>query len=163
MSPPVLAGILGIFSTVYFLDYDRSDIYRTHMARLYFAYSLILAINGAWMFVSAIVWPMVLTRYGALAHEASRQAFQRFNLFFNGAALLLIVIFGPCAIAYACKQYYDDLASGWLEGQASIFGVLVVFEVLLLLLNQQWDTRQDSRQDGQECNLISLGDRKPLL
>lgn len=149
-SHTVFGAVMGYFSTSFSLAWDKYDVYRTHMARLYFIYSLVLTVNGAWMFVSAIVWPMVYTRHGVFAHEQPRRSFQRFNLGFNAMMLFLIIVFGPCALVYAAKEYYDDLASGWLAGQAPIFAVLVVFGIALLALNQLWDVEAGEETDGME-------------
>lgn len=144
----MLASVLGYASTVYGLEPSPTDTpHLTALIRLYFIYSLVLTVDAAWLIASAILWPLAHTRKCDFKSASSRRRWRKVSLAINAVMLLLIVVFGPCALAYAAKDIYDDLANGWIEGQAPIFGVLVVLSGITLVANWAWRTEEGDEWD----------------
>lgn len=41
-------------------------------------------------------------------------------------------------MAFAAKRIYDDASNGWIEGQAPIYAILVVYAALKLVADWVW-------------------------
>ncbi|CAO1633504.1 unnamed protein product [Parajaminaea phylloscopi] len=139
-----LAAALGFVSAIY--STDSFDASRRHLARVFVAYSVLLAVYALWMLISGIVWPMAHTRHRAFGNANSRRAFKHASVIINSIALLLIVALGPGSLVYAARGYYDDSQNGWIEGQAPIFAVLVVVTAGMIAANLLWDARGEQRR-----------------